>query len=118
MPRSTPDAPTLLAAVVKYLDQELMPTLTGYHRFQTRVTINVLNTVRRELESYGAQVASERARLGSILGHDGEVEELSIELSRRIRDGAIALDDPELRSYLRESLAAALSINNPRWLNR
>jgi hypothetical protein len=113
-----PNAPTLLAAAVKYLDEELIPTLTGYHRFQTRVTINVLNTIRRELELYSLQAASERAGLSSILGHDGEAEELSIELSRRIRDGAIALDDPDLRSYLRESLAAALAINNPKWLTR
>ena len=47
MPKSTPDATVLLQAAVKYLETELMPTLEGYHRFQTRVTVNVLNTVRR-----------------------------------------------------------------------
>ena len=50
MPQSMPTAPVLLTAAIKYLEQELLPTLTGYHRFQTRVTANVLNTVRRELE--------------------------------------------------------------------
>ena len=63
MPQSTPKAAVLLEAAVKYLETELMPTLAGYHRFQTRVTANVLNTVRRELELRGAQADDEHARL-------------------------------------------------------
>jgi hypothetical protein len=118
MPRSMPDAPTLLSAAVKYLEDELMPTLDGYHRFKTRVTVNVLNTIRRELELRGAQAEAERARLAAILGHDGEVEALSAELSERIRSGAIELNDPALRAHLRQSVADALAINNPKWINR
>ena len=64
MPQSTPKAATLLEAAVKYLETELMPTLDGYHRFQTRVTVNVLNTVRRELELRGAQAEAERCAAG------------------------------------------------------
>jgi len=118
MPRSMPDAATLLKAAAKYLEDELLPTLADYHRFQTRVTINVLNLVRRELELYGAQSASERASLAAILGHDTVLEELNAELANRIRGGAIALDDPVLRSHIRQSLADALAINNPRWPTR
>lgn len=118
MPRSMPDAPTLLSAAVKYLEDELMPTLDGYHRFKTRVTVNVLNTIRRELEMRGAQAEAERARLAAILGRDGEVEALSAELSERIRSGAIDLDDPMLRAHLRQSVADALAINNPKWIDR
>ena len=77
MPQSMPDAPTLLGAAVKYLEDELLPSLDGYHRFKTRVTVNVLNTIRRELELRGAQAEAERARLAAILGHDGEVGALS-----------------------------------------
>ncbi len=118
MPRSQPDATILLQAAVKYLEQELMPTLAGYHRFQTRVTVNVLNIVRRELEMRQAQAAAERERLAVMLGHDGEVEELSRELAERIRSGAIALDDPTMRAHIRQSLADALKINNPKWMDR
>jgi hypothetical protein len=116
MPRSKPDATVLLQAAVKYLEAELMPTLAGYHRFQTRVTVNVLKIVRRELELREAQAAAERARLVAILGHDGEVEALSRELAERINRGAIALDDPAMRAQIRRSLADALAINNPKWL--
>ena len=118
MPRSMPDAALLLKAAVKYLETELMPTLASYHRFQTRVTVNVLNTVRRELELHEAQAIAERARLAAILGHDGEVEKLSVELAERIRDGAISIDDPTLRAHVRQSLSDALTINNPKWLDR
>jgi hypothetical protein len=118
MPQSIPKAAVLLEAAVKYLETELMPTLDGYHRFQTRVTVNVLNTVRRELELRGAQAEAERSRLAAILGHEGDVETLSIELAERIRAGAIAIDDPALRAHVRQSLADALAINNPKWLTR
>jgi hypothetical protein len=58
------------------------------------------------------------AGLARILGHDGDVETLSHELSERIRIGAIAIDDPALRAHVRQSLADALTINNPKWLTR
>ncbi len=118
MPRSTPAATDLLRAAVKYLEEELMPTLAGFHRFQTRVTANVLNLVRRELELRAAQAAAEHDRLVALLGHEGEVEALSRELAERIRAGAIALDNPALRAHIRQSLADALAINNPKWLDR
>lgn len=118
MPQSLPDAPTLLGAAVKYLEDELLPSLEGYHRFKTRVTANVLRTIRRELELRGKQAAAERARLAAILGHDGEVDALSLELSERIRAGAIDVNDPALRAHLRQSVADALAINNPKWIKR
>jgi hypothetical protein len=118
MPQSLPDSPTLLAAAVKYLENELMPSLSGYHRFNTRVTINVLNTIRRELEMLGAQQAAEGARLAAILGHDGNVAEMSRELCDLIRAGRIDLNDPALRAHVRQSLADALAINNPKWTAR
>jgi len=118
MPESIPKAAVLLEAAVKYLETELMPTLAGYHRFQTRVTVNVLNTLRRELELRGSQADAERSRLIAMLGHDGDVEALSIELAERIRAGAISIDDPALRAHVRQSLADALAINNPKWLTR
>ncbi len=118
MPESIPKAAVLLEAAVKYLETELMPTLAGYHRFQTRATVNVLNTLRRELELRGAQAAAERSRLVAMLGHDGDVEALSVELAERIRAGAISIDDPALRAHVRQSLADALAINNPKWLTR
>ncbi|HMG55089.1 MAG TPA: DUF6285 domain-containing protein [Kofleriaceae bacterium] len=116
MPASKPDAAALLDAAIDYLERELLPTLSGYHRFQSRVTINVLAQVRRELALAPAQADAERARLAALLGHDGERDALSRELAARIRAGELALDDPALLDHLRRSLVEALRINNPRWI--
>jgi hypothetical protein len=113
-----PSVPVLLTAAVKYLEDELLPGLTGYDRFKTRVTANVLNIVRRELELRDRQSVAERARLRALVGHDGDTETLSGELSELIRQGAIDLNDADLRAHLRQSLADALAINNPKWLGR
>jgi hypothetical protein len=118
MPSSIPDAQTLLKAAISYLEEELIPSLAGYHRFKTRVASNVLSTIRRELELRDANAQRERARLVSLLGRDGDVRALSDELAERIRAGVIAVDDPALRQHIRESLRETLAINNPRWLGR
>jgi hypothetical protein len=116
MPRSEPDATVLLEGLGKYLERELLPTLTGYHRFQLRVGINVLATVRRELALAAEHAAAEHARLAALLGHVGTLAALNAELVEKIRAGEIATDDEGLRDHVRRSLAEALAINNPRWM--
>ena len=117
MPEIKPTAAILLEAAVKFLEEELAPTLpAGYFRFQTRVTINVLNTVRRELDLRAAQSLAEHERLRALIGREGELEEMSAELSERIRGGKISIDDPALRAHVRQSLADTLAINNPKWI--
>jgi hypothetical protein len=115
MPRSIPDASTLLTAAVKYLEQELLPTLSGYHRFHTRVAVNALNIVRRELDMHAAHEAEERARLATLIGYDGPLDTLNEELCNRIRTQQIDVSAPDLRAHLKQSLADALAINNPKW---
>jgi hypothetical protein len=116
MPASKPEATVLLDAAIDYLERELLPALAGYHRFQCRVTVNVLAQVRRELGLAPGQADAERARLAALLGHPGERDELSRELAARIRAGGFAVDDPALLEHLRRSLLEALRINNPRWI--
>src|SRR5262245_47517080 len=118
MPAIQPDATALLDAAIDYLERELLPSLAGYHRFQCRVTVNVLAQVRRELALAPSHADAERARLVALLGDTGQRERdaLSRELAARIRAGEIALDDPALLDHLRRSLVEALRINNPKWI--
>jgi hypothetical protein len=116
VPASKPEAGVLLDAAIDYLERELLPTLTGYYRFQCRVTANVLAQVRRELALAPQQAEAERLRLVSLLGHDGTRDELSRELAGAIRAGRLALDDDALLDHLRRSLLEALRINNPKWV--
>lgn len=116
MPASKPDAAALLDAAIGYLARELLPTLDGYHRFQCRVTVNILAQVQRELALAAPQAEAERDRLAALLGHSGERDQLSRELCERIRAGDPSLDDAAVIEHLRLSLIEALRINNPRWI--
>jgi hypothetical protein len=118
MPHSFPDAATMLLAAARYLEDELMPTLDGYHRFKVRVTINVLNTLRRESELLPEQSRAERDRLRALVGHDGPTDDLSRELAAMIRAGKISIDDQSLRDHCRRVLGDALAIANPKWTTR
>lgn len=115
MSRPIPDAATLLQAAADYLEGELLPTLAGYHRFQTRVTVNALHIVMRELQLAPAQRAEEHARLAALLGHDGDADTLEAELASALVDGARSPDDPALLDHLRRTLRDALALHNPKW---
>ncbi len=55
------DRPTydeLLAAVERFLSQEIVPNTEGARRFHARVAANVLGIVRRELEREEEQLAA------------------------------------------------------------
>ncbi|GAP38133.1 DUF6285 domain-containing protein [Piscinibacter sakaiensis] len=120
MSNRVPTTDVLLRATLDYLDQELLPTLEGYHRFQTRVCINVLRTVQREFALSDAADAAEHARLADLLGHPGEGVDpnpaLNAELAEAIASGRLALDAPGLVEHLRRTLADSLAIDNPRWI--
>src|SRR3954469_2836324 len=116
MPAIQPDASALLDAAIDYLERELLPTLAGYHRFQCRVTVNLLGQVRRAMPPAPGEADAERPRLIALLAHPGERDALSRELAARIRAGELALDDPALLDHLRQSLVEALRINNPKWI--
>jgi Domain of unknown function (DUF6285) len=111
-----PEAGTLLQAAAAYLEQELLPTLEGYHRFQTRVSINVLRTVMRELQKSDALEDTERLRLVQLLGHEGDLHTLNAELAASIKQGVLPLDSPGLVGHLRQTLQDTLAINNPKWI--
>ena len=138
MPKSLPPAADLLAAARAYLEAELLPTLSGAARFKTRVILNVLAQVQRELEQGPALRAAEAGRLRALLGGDmppgaaagaagdagdttGTRDDDTLaaqnrELARRIRAGEVAVDDPALIEHLRQTTRDALRINNPKWL--
>ncbi len=100
MPNSVPSAGTLLQAAARYLEDELLPTLDGYHRFQARLTVNVLRIVERELRLDGPQDEAAAATRRA--------------LADAIRAGEIPID-AELAAQLRQGLGEALAINNPKW---
>ena len=122
MSNRIPPTDVLLHATIDYLERELLPTLAGYHRFQTRVGINVLKTAMRELQLAAGFEADEQDRLTALLGHagagDDPVAALNDELAEAITSGRFSLDAPSLVNHLRRTLADALAIDNPKWIGR
>ncbi len=119
MPPSRPTAAELLDAVREFLERDVLPALAADTRFQCRVAINVLATIRRELELGPVFAERERERLATVLGGVGAAESLDAlnrRLARAIREGSVDVDGPALRDHLRRTIEEALRINNPRWL--
>lgn len=112
------DRPTtreLLAAVGAFLRRDAMPALTGRRAFHARVAANALAIVERELEHADSQQAAALARLRELLGGSGSLEELQVELCRRIRAGEVGLETPGLLEHLRATSLAKLAVDQPHY---
>ncbi|HVF33228.1 MAG TPA: DUF6285 domain-containing protein [Acidimicrobiales bacterium] len=105
-----PDAAGLVEAVREFLEHDVMAATEGRIQFHTRVAVNVLGMVERELEKGAAQLAAHRAGLEA-LGLDDERS-----LAEAIRNGA--LDDrlDEVRAFVESTVRAKLEVANPRYL--
>ena len=125
------DRPTydeLLAAVERFLSQEIVPNTEGARRFHARVAANVLGIVRRELEREEEQLAAEWAGLDGLLepakppeGRAALRKALgarTADLCERIRAGeadAGPFREAVVR-LVRQTIQDKLLVSNPGWL--
>jgi len=109
-PHDMPSAEQLIEAVREWLERDVLTATEGRLQFHTRVAVNVLSMVEREL-SLGAQQAGAHGERLAQLGVADDAE-----LARRIRDGE--LDDrlPEVRELVWASVRDKLSVANPKYL--
>jgi hypothetical protein len=105
-----PDAAGLVEAVREFLENDVMGATEGRIQFHTRVAVNVLGMVERELAKGAAQLEAHRAGLAA-LGVDDERA-----LAEAIRNGT--LDDrlDEVRAFVESTVRAKLEVANPRYL--
>lgn len=113
-PVSVHDVPTaqqLVESVREWLERDVMAGTTGRLQFHTRVAINVLSMVERELQLGPTQAQVHRDRLAQ-LGCADEAE-----LARKIREGE--LDDrlPEVRELVWATVKDKLTVANPKYLD-
>jgi hypothetical protein len=116
MPDDRPTAGELVDAVTEFLERDLQPSLDGRLAFHTRVAVNALRIVRRELDLGPELDAARRAGLTDLMGDasgEAPTRELEIELARRIRDGSLDEQRPEVVAYLRATLRLQLDIVHP-----
>jgi hypothetical protein len=111
-----PTSSELLEAIREFLGSDVMPTVEGRVQFHTRVAINALGMLERELRLGPDLDAAERARLAALLGHDADVASLTAELAAGIRDGSLGGRRDEVMAAVRESVRAKLLVSNPDYL--
>ncbi len=116
MTQDRPTAAELVQAVREFLEHDVMAATEGRVQFHTRVAVNALGMIERELTEGPAFAAAERARAAALLGHDGDPRDLERELAAGIRAGT--LDDrlDAIREHVRATVREKLLVANPGYL--
>lgn len=109
-PHDVPTAAQLVEAVREFLERDVMEATEGRVQFHTRVAINALGIVQRELELGPAQTADHQARLERL----GMADDAA--LAAAIRSGQLDDRRAEVVDALRESVRAKLEVSNPGYL--
>jgi len=115
MPTNRPTPDELLEAVTEFLENRVMPKLDKHTAFHTRVAVNVLGILRREMEHGPRLDAEELARLKGLLDREGTLEELNAELCDQIRTGNLDHRNQELLEHLFRTTMGKVSIDQPHY---
>ncbi|MEV4305481.1 DUF6285 domain-containing protein [Nonomuraea sp. NPDC049624] len=110
-PHDVPTAAQLVAAVRGFLRDDVLPAVEGRVRFHTRVAINVLAMVEREIELGPDQAAEHAARLAALGVAD------DAELAAAVRAGRFDGDDA-VTAALVQAVRAKLEVADPGYLQR
>ena len=103
----------ILAAVARFLKEEVAPAASERLSFQARVAANALEMMRRQLDMAPAQEAAERERLSGLLGSDGDLKTLTTELSRRLAAGEADLSTPGVADHLWTTALEKMAVDQP-----
>ena len=98
-----PTAAELLHSVADLLEDEVLTSVPLAQQHQVRVATNLARILEREAVLSSVALAREHDLLAGLLGHDGEVPNLSAELAGRLRAG----DDP---TFERDAWRALVAI--------
>lgn len=109
-PHDVPSAAELVEAVREFLEKDVMSATEGRVNFHTRVAVNVLNMVQRELEQGDEQAAAHAQRLAT-LGVASE-QELSDAIAAGVLDDRLSDVVAVVKASVRDKLAVA----NPKYL--
>jgi len=110
-----PDLPDLERGIHGFQSSSAATADDAAARYEQRIARNLEEIVRREQQSGSAWRESAQARLAALLGREGSLDELEVELCRRLADGAIDESSPPLMLHLRELAIARVEIDSPRY---
>lgn len=109
-PHDAPSARELLLSVREWLENDLLGALEGRLQFHTRVAMNVLDIVLREMEM-GPDQVERHGRVLSDLGYPDDAA-----LAEAVRRGEFDDDLLGLLDALRPVVEDKLRVANPRYL--
>lgn len=109
-PHDAPSAAELLGAVREFLEDDVMAVTEGRVQFHTRVAINVLATVERELALGSEQTQRHSAGLARLDVDDDAA------LARSIRSGQLDERLPDVARFVRATVEEKLRVANPGYL--
>ncbi len=109
-PHDVPTAVELVEAVREWIERDVLKSTEGRLRFHSRVAVNVLAMVEREMVLGPAQRDAHRGRLAQ-LGVESDRE-----LAALIRSGGAADRHDEISSVLFAAVVDKLRVANPRYL--
>ena len=108
-----PTSAELLEAVIDFIKAEIkFDSHPANKKFKFQIVLNVLNIVKREVET-GKAINEKFAELGSkLIGENGFTIE---KLSHKIRDKEFDLDDKDLIDFLYNLTEEKIKIDNPKY---
>jgi hypothetical protein len=107
-PHDAPSAKQLVEAVREFLERDVMAATSGRVQFHTRVAVNVLRMVERELALGPGQEAAHAAGLAA-LGFASDAA-----LSAAIRDGSLDGERlGEVAAFVVRTVTDKLAVANP-----
>jgi hypothetical protein len=110
MPHDLPSAAQLVESVREWLEKDVLTSTTGRVQFHSRVAINVLAMVERELSLGVQQAVDHRERL-ALLGFTNDAE-----LASAIRSGDMDERFQEVVDIVRASVLDKLAVANPAYV--
>ena len=111
VPHDRPTAAELVEAVREFLVADVLTTTDGRVQFHTRVAVNVLAMVERELLQGDVQAAAHRTRLDELGFADDR------ELVAAIRDGGLDERWDEVFAAVRTTVTDKLAVSNPSYVD-
>lgn len=111
-PHDAPSAAELVESVREWLERDVMGSTSGRLQFHTRVAINVLAIVERELQLGSDQADAHERRMAALDVAD------EAELAAAIRNGDIdPINDESVREAIWATVRDKLRVANPKYLN-
>ena len=108
-----PTSKELLEAVIDFIDAEIKSdSYPANKKFKFQIVLNVLNIVKREVET-GEEINEKFSEIGSSL--IGENEFTIEKLSQKIRDKELDHEDKDLVDFLHNLTEEKIKIDNPKY---